>query len=131
MAYTKQQLDMMSNKEINIALAKMLMDRQGAPYSINENPRLSKLDKFRQDSLGKQLHPDSIDVICGFAIRVDYCNNWNDIMPLAIECGISLFTLNGSWQAVSGKSKGISEDFQYKSPQRAIACHLLMMELNQ
>ena len=69
--------------------------------------------------------------------------NWNDIMPLAVEHGISLVKLNGAWMAIhqwiyiddyyesTGDSCGLACDasctFPHKSPQRAIACCLILV----
>lgn len=48
---TKEQLQVMSDKEINITLATLVFDAQGALYAINQKVTLSKADKLRQDCL--------------------------------------------------------------------------------
>lgn len=71
----------------------------------------------------------------------EYCNNPNDIMPLAFERGISLISLSDGYMATKIKDIYMAE--QYRSlrfcdpsdeeyadtnPLRAIACLLLMIE---
>lgn len=127
MTYTKEQLQAMSDKEINTALATLVFDAQGAPYDINQTVTLSKMDKWRQDCLGYELYPHAIDVICGFGMRIDYCNTPNDIMPLAFEHGIWIQSVDGRdgryWTAGANTYHAV----QHKKPLRAIACCLILV----
>lgn len=137
MKYTKEQLQAMSDKEINTALATLVFDSQGAPYVINQKVTLNKVDKLRQDCLGHELYPHAIDVVCGFGMRIDYCNTPNDIMPLAFANEISIVcerkkdgtpayvTVVGvenviGWREFSGPL------FADINPLRAIACCLIL-----
>lgn len=119
---TKEQLQAMSDKEINTALATLVFDAQGAPYVINQTVTLGKMDKMRQDCLGYELYPHAIDVICGFGMRIDYCNTPNDIMPLAFERKIGLQPAGKNWQAFAATA----DFYDDKKPLRAIACCLIL-----
>lgn len=130
MTHTTEQLQAMSDKEINTALAKLVFDAQGAPYTINQSVTLSKLDNIRQDCLGHELYPHAIDVICGFGMRIDYCNNPSDIMPLAFERDITW--VKSHERAYHHLSDGVygfdhGETYDDANPLRAIACLLLLI----
>lgn len=132
MKYTKEQLQEMSDKEINTALATLVFDAQGAPYVINQTVTLSKMDKMRQDCLGYELYPHAIDVICGFGMRTDYCNNPSDIMPLAFEyaIGVEVNPIRTEWLARTCDISMSSMSFICyidKKPLRAIACCLILV----
>ena len=91
MTYTREQLEKISNDEINYAVADWLyVDPR---YIIN----------------------------MGF----DY-KDWAVIMPLAVEYGVSLICRGYAWAAIDQDG---NIEFNSESPQRAIACCLLMMEL--
>ena len=139
----KEQLQGVSDKEINTALATLVFDAQGAPYTISKTVTLSKMDKLRQDCLGYELYPNAIDVICGFGMRLDYCNTPNDIMPLAFEHGVSLLHFDDVSVAFSrfrhvdvfsddicrcgGLEIGADHVFINKNTLRAIACCLILV----
>ena len=62
---------------------------------------------------------------------VDYCNNWDDLMPLVVEYGISLIRdVDGEFNriaAVHGEDLDVIEG--YDSPQLALAeCLLLVLK---
>lgn len=125
---TKEQLQAMSDKEINTALATLVFDAQGAPYVINQAVTLGKMDKMRQDCLGYELYPHAIDVICGFGMRIDYCNTPNDIMPLAFENKLRITPhVKSMWLCLSSH-KDVRKRKEYfdKKPLRAIACCLIL-----
>jgi len=118
MKYTKEQLQGMSNKDVNIALARILLDKQGAPYHLSDTVTLTKLEKLRDDKFD-----DAIEVVCGFGFRLDYCNTPNDIMPLAFEYNIGLQPARNQWQAFSATA----DFYDDESPLRAIACCLILV----
>lgn len=118
MTYTREQLENMSDFEVNKALClKLGLDVSG-------------VDEQRNMMTG--------DVL-------DFCQIWGYIMPLAIEHGINLTNLvvahyeperqknwiacenlDADWDRVLYSCGAAYDD---DSPQRAIACCLLMMEL--
>jgi len=60
--------------------------------------------------------------------QVDYCNNWNDLMPLIIEYRIELRegTRTNGWKAFH---RGIGVVISNDTPQRALAeCVLLVLQ---
>lgn len=125
MKYTTQQLQAMSDYEVNKALAKKLLDKQGAPYNFVET-KPTKLEDLRGTDLSKV-----VSVVCGFGFRLDYCNNPNDVMPLAFERGIKLDCVAcpaGSGFVYYAKSYDGKLQSDYDSVCRAIACLILMME---
>ena len=60
----------------------------------------------------------------GLHTKVDYCNNWNDLMPLVVEHRIELRELSPSiwWHAFHARSGFEGKD---ENPQRALALCLL------
>lgn len=119
MKHTREQLDGMSDLEITEVIAR---------------------------KLGMEIINQSDDaVMCGYTgmrstvADRNYCNNWNDIMPLAVKYGVSL--ISGVISAATNKPyeftnyKISDPDFRAigghhhvdKSPQRAIACCLIMV----
>ncbi len=104
MKYTKEQLEKMSDDEVELALAK----------------------KF-----GRTLISTSDDGFSDMEFSDIDMNNWNDIMPLAVEHGISLLKRHDDWCALLNKPLGVDIYLCDKSPQRAIACCLLMMEIGK
>lgn len=124
---TKEQLQAMSDKQINTALATLVFDAQGAPYVINQTVTLGKLDKLRQDCLGYELYPHAIDVICGFGMRIDYCNTPNDIMPLAFEHSVSLIKMLSGWRACTNNGIYVVHFFDDENPLRAVVCCLILV----
>jgi hypothetical protein len=117
MTYTTQQLQAMEDADINEAIHKAL-DRW-----INEDGQITYM-------LGNSVIYQNEG---GLTVSTNYCNNLNDIMPLAFEL---LIAIEPEAQAFTDKVSGnwIATDFnikhQYidKSPLRAIACLILMME---
>lgn len=57
---------------------------------------------------------------------VDYCNNWNDLMPLVVEHEISLLSVGDEWLVTVGNftTPRYRHPFS-KNPQRALAECLL------
>lgn len=116
MKYTKYQLHDMSDLEVNRALALAMNKYDGVVGEWMPN--------------GVKVNDDS-----GFFYsECDYCNNWNDVMPLAVEHGISLIENDDGYSAYQNFS--IYEDINYRiehgahfgdeKPQRAIACCLIL-----
>lgn len=105
MTYTREQLEKMSDDEINVALTRII-------YSNMEQYMLN------------------LDSCCGRP--VDYCDSWSDIMPLAVEYGINVNPNAGSAYAVLQPENQFRFcDGGIPKAQRAIACCLLMMEIEK
>ncbi len=120
MKYTKEQIDGMHNDDISKLLCALL------GFNV-QNFVFEGVVTIEQ--MGKVSTFDMMD--------------WSDIMPLAVEHGISLVKLNGEWMAIhqwiyiddyyesTGESCGLACDasctFPHKSPQRAIACCLILV----
>ena len=122
MKYTKEQLQAMSNKDVTIALARLLLDKHGAPYFLNDTVTVTKLEEIRGDT-----HPDAIEVVCGFSFRLDYCNTPNDIMPLAFKHGIWIQSVDGRDGRYWTAGANTYHAFQHDNPLRAIACCLILV----
>lgn len=121
MTYTTQQLQAMSDFEVNKALAKIL------PYTqvIGNGKYPSQSDDAVHVERRKTKY-GNID-----ETGVDYCNNPNDIMPLAFELGVKLDCVAcpaGSGFVYYAKSYDGELQSDYDSACRAIACLILMME---
>jgi hypothetical protein len=121
MKYTREQLEKMSDAEINEAL--------------HEKRGFSRVQKGCWGS--NMVFGVNAD---GDYIYRDYCNSWEDIMPMAAEYEIDLIQslyikLTATTDAEESIKHGLgaSGEFYYQDekPQRAIACVLLMMELNK
>lgn len=115
MTYTTQQLQAMSNHEINCALAVKL-----------------NVDHYTATGLlftAKKHDGDNVISISG---ATDYCNNPSDIMPLAFERRIQIipFEDNEKTEWIADQVFNDSSESAYSdtNPLRAIACLLLMME---
>lgn len=113
MKYTKEQLQGMSDLEVNRALA-MVMDK----YAGVVGEWMPNGVKVNDDS--------------GFFYsECDYCNNWNDVMPLAVEHRISLCPAEDrddcEWYGDKIFSDNIESCWSDVSPQRAIACCLILV----
>ena len=118
MTYTTQQLQAMSDFEVNKALAEKL------PYThvIGDGKYPSQSDDAVHVERRKTKYGNIEE------IGIDYCNNPNDIMPLAFERGISIMRTTDKWHACSNRYIGEGLHFFDDLPLRAIACLLLMME---
>lgn len=114
--YTKEQLQGMSDFEVNAELAFLAHKDVHSIYRNAPN-------KFPVSIFVELL---SGDVAC-LAIK-DYCKNWNDVMPLAVEHKLCIdwFT-DGRCLVTQQNIK--TDDIQYQSedPQRAIACCLILV----
>lgn len=110
MTYTAQQLHAMSDFERNKAIA---------------------LKLYPNATVVRSMHDDeSVTIIVAgefTKIMVDYCNNPNDIMPLAFERKIGVDFIDGFGWTAEYFYSDISFSC-YDKPLRAIACLLLMME---
>lgn len=112
MKYTKEQLQGFSDFEVNRVLGHLVYKNSYIERSIHGGDEVSITNK-------------------DFAlVMVDYCNNWNDVMPLAVEHGISLKRSRcpaGSGYAYYAESYGGEHHTDYMIPQRAIACCLILV----
>lgn len=113
MKYTKEQLQGVSDFEVNKALGHLVYKNSYIERSVHGGSEISIINK-------------------DFAlVMVDYCNNWNDVMPLAVEYGISLCPSEDKkdceWYADKIFSRNLESCWSDKSPQRAIACCLILV----
>lgn len=120
MTYTTQQLRTISDFEVNKALAKIL------PYT--QVIGSGKYPSQSEDAVHVERRKTKYGNI--EELGVDYCNNPNDIMPLAFDRSICLIQTDvgkelGQWTAFTWI--GVSE-YINTNPLRAIACLILMME---
>ena len=100
MKHTREQLSVMSDFEVNKTLCLLLgFDVSGVTEQRNQ----------------------MIDAVPNF------CEDWSRLMPLAVEYDVGVYPLmhtNGeTWMASFDKCKR----FEHQSPQRAIACCLIMV----
>ena len=101
----------MTPQEINLAIAKLVY------------PKCEVITGY---GVTGQTSADIVRASHGSYIGVpDYCNNWNDLMPLVIEHGVGLDYYCGSkeWSGFSVNNTPIME--LNKSPQIALATCLL------
>lgn len=68
---------------------------------------------------------DFIKFIIKPSCERDYCNNWNDLMPLCIEHGVDLWRLKSSVWVSAQSNKHNNKHFRNENPQRALAECLL------
>lgn len=114
----------MTDYELNRSIAAAL----GIPVpSIDEVDSDPNLD-IKNDRIIKY---DGADKVFFKYLNKDYCNNWNDLMPLIVEHGISLLDPEyagtiPSWKALSfNPSHFKTKDNLNENPQRALAECLL------
>lgn len=109
MAYTTQQLQGMSDFEVNKALAEKLGHKVSVLHEGTES---------------------QIVVVNSIPAVINFTGNHSHIMPLAFERKIGLAPNKDSWEAftLADNFQVISRQYVDKSPLRAIACLLLMME---
>lgn len=119
MTYTTQQLQAMSDFEVNKALANKLR------VFWHAAPAATKNNAWEYAPHYAECKTESGEV----AVHLpDYCNNPNDIMPLAFEryVGVKFIeSYNIGWTAMTVGGHAVFTD---KNPLRAIACLLLTME---
>lgn len=117
MKHTKEQLQGMSDFEVNCELA----------YLVSENVHSIYRETGGKDSVSIFKELDSGELIC-CEIK-DYCNNPSDIMPLAFEHGIHFGPQHKAWYAIHDTSM-LSEnpiELENENPLRAIACCLILV----
>lgn len=121
MSYTREQLEKMSYAEINVDLhCKILGEPWGRFAEVSDSLKHLCL----HDAAGNPYFEDV----------PDYCNSWEDIMPLAVEYDVvwvkSQLTAfaNIDWDR---DYFDFSHSYKCDKPQRAIACCLLMMEIGK
>lgn len=119
MAHTTQQLQAMSDSEINVALELKL--NKGAEFVGSHYVET-----------GDGVYPNVIKHKSWPNYRecTDYCNNPNDIMPLAFERNVSIVQSeadrkHGQWCAFLWHTE---DEFNDENPLRAIACLILLMD---
>ena len=117
MKYTKEQLEAMSDFEVNESLCLKL------GYKLM--PDVAPIHDLQAAVYHNGCKHSEYN-----GTEINFCNNWNDIMPLAVEYGVNVNPNAGSAYAV------LQPENQFRfcnndSPnaQRAIACCLLLMEL--
>jgi hypothetical protein len=111
MKYTREQLEKMSDADVDKELAQKLGFKVEQHSIVNIGLQWCIVDED------------------GSLCRIKkYCSNWSDIMPLAVEHKLIINLNLGTGAGVD--SKGVTHlCSDYNKPQRAIACCLLMMEL--
>ena len=118
---TKEQLQAMSDFEVNKALAKIIFDSHGTDYKFIET-KPTKLEQITKPDLSSV-----VSVHCDFVTRVDFCNIPNDVMPLAFEHKLSLHYViardSGYWMAGSNTYYHCED----VNSLRAIACCLILV----
>jgi hypothetical protein len=119
MKYTREQLADMSDFDINTALTTTILGEPWLSWAEVTDSGCLHL----ADSVGNPYFHDIID----------YCNNWNNIMPLAIKYNIALSPADnnpngGQWYADRIFSNELESCWCDDKPQRAVACVLLLME---
>lgn len=110
---TKEQLQTMSDFEVNKALAKQLGLKISENQYMNYDGRDERIVIIDRGSIG-----DS---------TVDYCNTPSDIMPLAFEYNLNILSpdsLQVDWNVFDNHVVGNVYD---ESPLRAIACCLILV----
>lgn len=113
MKYTKEQLQAMSDFEVNKALAELIFNNV---HSVSQNSSVQDVVVFADKGAGD---------IVAVAI-VDYCNTPNDIMPLAFEHDIAyLKTYKTAYCKIDGQKH--KQHYTDESPLRAIACCLILV----
>lgn len=111
---TKEQLQAMSDFEVNKALAELIYR---SVHSVSQNSSAQDAVVFADKGAGD---------IVAVAI-VGYCNNPSDIMPLAFEHGVSLIKMLSDWRACTNNGIYVENSFDDKTPLRAIACCLILV----
>lgn len=124
MNYTREQLEQMSDFEINKALANKIgwevadiCDKSSLGMTTNFHQR------YPNTIWALKRAGDAWEQICFTG-----SDGWNDIMPLAVEYDVTYIK---HYKTAYSKLNGDRYDkmFTSESPQRAMACCLLMMEL--
>lgn len=116
MKYTKEQLQEMSDLDINKALAVL----SGWRLDNGQNNELSSALVVRK-------HCDGIT-----RTAVDYCNNWNDVMPLALVHNLDIELREFESTAATdihelAEFGKCNRWFSDGNPQRAMACCLILV----
>ena len=110
----------MTNAELNLAIAKLRYP--------NENPQM-------EIELYGNLSDAVIVDISG--LREDYCNNWNDLMPLIVELGVNYVLTAGNkkpfWIATHRRYGNVEAvDLSEQALKVALAkCALKVLEAKQ
>lgn len=120
MTYTKEQLEAMSDGEVNVDLHAKILGGDWVKYAdVSDNLKSLCL----HDAAGNPYFEDV----------PDYCNNWSNIMPLAVEHGIEYCKIGDGFivskNICSHLEFGLGIGLYNKSLQRAMAGLLLMMEI--
>ena len=106
MKFTKEQLQGMSDFEVNRTLASLLYPDSWIARSIVTREEISIEN----------------DEVC--FVMVNYCNNPSDILPLAFQHKIGIHHFNrGMWQAYTQGDLVCTNE----NPLRAIACCLILV----
>ena len=107
----KEQLQTMSDFEVNKALAELLGHK-----NCRKNPY----------SAEKVFFDASESSECE-STAANYCNTPNDIMPLAFEHGISVVCQSDKWDAFLYDDASCHYEITNAKPLRAIACCLILV----
>ena len=119
--YTKEQLEKLSDLDLNIKIAYMIYrDLGGRDYT-------QYLARYHSPEQG-------CDVIAYCGSELDYCNNWSDIMPLAFANKINFNYYeddNGGYYSCTSGEDGYEShenECDHEKPGRAAAIVYLLMQ---
>lgn len=122
MKYTKEQLQAMSDFEVNKALLLLTLEEDDLPVSWASGVEFYEdCGSIFQDSEEVGDYGRYVDTS-----EIDYCNTANDIMPLAFEHDIAyLRTYKTAYCKIDGQKH--KQHYTDESPLRAIACCLILV----
>lgn len=121
MKYSKEQLEAMSDFEINCVVTSVVNNEDYSQWAISADE-----SSFYQCGIdGDQFH--AVDIY-------DYCKDVIDIMPLVFEAGISLISSGGGWYTAHSEDLDVatlkcSHECYCSNPLRAAAIvYILVMQ---
>ena len=111
---------------------------------MNDQELNIKIAKHFYDNVTMSDHSNAVECTCrrkGSIFYIDYCNNWNDLMPLFVKYelslwqdkGIGCFYANQCKRCDHGDYLGdvFENDIENENPQRALAECLLKVLKNK
>ena len=115
-----ERMNKLSNHELNRRVAKLLYP-------------LATIYKSKELKCGVCIHHSSdCDPSLPWILNVDYCNNWNDLMPLISECDIQSFITGVGVQTEINDFSHRAHKATSPTLQRALVeCFLKVLESNK
>lgn len=125
---TKEELGELSDFNLNSGLASLIGENEELDFIVKD-----EWDVYQKGAISIARTDNPLQ---SYPCFPDYCNNWNDLMPLVIEHGIDLYhwQISGSWKALAFTylpDGEFNQEFQTlnKNPQRALAeCLFLVLQ---